>query len=483
MTDRSTPNPDDGNRLGGDDITPPRGTRTTDHTDDESDWTDGDSDGPNYLVRRVLIVVVAAFVIVAAAFVVVRLVSADSSGSSDDAAADWNTLVVFDDDDIRILDRDSVDEIASYDSDPDLTTGQTFVVDGTLVSLTRDGRLTRIDLSNGDEASGRTNRGDILQISPDNPDVAIAGPPEGGDVTIIRPTDANEVGLADVAELEDPRAFVAGVRINASGSHATIPVQNLFQSFLVDLDDITSRALAGRSIAIDDDQVVTEQPAGDESVISFYDLTGERLGSIDVPAPRAAMLTPDGSLLMVDALGAIRSAESDGSIDEVGTIEPFDGDPVEISRGTSQWNGDRFVVTGASRVFVLDATGEQIGTVQGDIVREATGAARCIVVSNDDDGLSLVDLDTADVVVGGDEGIVQSSSLDGCTVSVTGPGGSYVMTPDDVIDVDAETVRDVAPDGSSFVVVDGGRTELVDVESGDRTRLADDHVVVRFGNR
>jgi len=492
MTDRPPPPFDDGRsrrRLASDDVTPPRGSRRSDSPDDQWDdeW-DEDWDEPNYLVRRALIVAGVVILIAVAAIIASRFIGGDdeAEGNSNEAA-EWNTIVAIDEDDIRIIDRESGDEIATYDSSEFLRDSATLVAGDVLISPNDDGRVTLIDISDGTDEVIRVADDARVSMSFFNPTIAIAGSEAGGDVSIIRTEERDSIDVNDVAELEDAPVFPLSVRVNASGSHAAVPVPTLFQSVIIDLDEQTSEAIAGRVIAISDEFVVAEQPAGDESEIEFYDLVGERLGSVDVPSPVAGLLRPDGTLLMVDETGTIRTATADEEVDEVGTLSDPNDANLDIANAVPVANGERLVVFGTSQAFVLDTNGEQLAVVDGRRQTAAvTYASECVVLEGRPgaDETALVDLDDGAVLQVAPDGIISSSSVDGCTATVLGQPKLLVLSRDDVLDVPGTSIGTVAPDGSSFVVVDRRDTELIDLETGDRTELSDgEPVVVRFGQR
>lgn len=532
MTDRWTPNLDDGDRARkpdpDDDVTPPRGTPGTAAPSADSDvdrdkdrnggerndaernelerdriernelerdgverdgveW-DGEEewDEPNYFVRRILLVVVIVAAILVVAFVVRRFAFGDDpDDGSNGESGDWNTIVVVNDDQIRLLSRDSGDEVSAYDVDDDLLDVQSLVAGTVLVTLADEGRIDQIDLTDGSESSGRAGRDATLTLSPDNPTIALVGADTGGDVTIVRTAERDVFGIADVADLDDPRIDASNVRINPGGTHVAVPVPNLFQSVVIDLDTEMAEAFAGRVIAIDDERVVTEQPAGDESEIEFYDLLGERLGSVDVAAPSATTLTSDGELLMVESNGSVSIGTADGDVTEADDLVGPDDGRVEISGGSPTFGGDRLLAMGAGAVFVVDGEGRQLGVVEGRLAVPPTTASRCAIVGAADSsqGGSVVDLETGEVAAEFDRGTVTVTSLDGCTVAITVGRSPRLVTDGEIVDVDADAITAVAPDGSAYIVEDGRDTELVRVDSDDTTEIADEPVVVRFGRR
>lgn len=485
MSRRRPPSP-----RGDDDPTPPRGRARTDGPDAEEwdDEQDEEWDEPNYLVRRAL--VVGAIVVGIAVVAVVA--SLFVGGDDDDGAATsdqsrWDTLVVLTADEVRLLEPDSGDEIETFDSTIDLLDAQTLVAQDVLVTLTDDGAIALLDLNDGTSRRGRAGVDETLLVSADNPRVAMVGADSGGDVTIVDTERRNVFSVADAAGLTNPLIFMDDVRVNAAGTHVAVPVPNAFQSFVIDIVDETSEAFAGRVIAISDDLVVTEQPAGGESEIEFHELGGDRLASVDVPTPRASLLTDDGSLLVVASDGTVRTIDADGEIDDADPLVDEDDEPLDATDGFVARSRTRLVVEsgGAGRVSVLDDAGSVIGSADGRVVATTTQASSCAVIGDGSstDPSTVLDLDDGSVVVTLERGLPAATSVDGCTVALLG-GAENLVTGGEVVTIDARSIAEVTPDGDGVVVLDGRDTELVRLsEQDDPIELADEPVVIRFGRR
>lgn len=480
---------------GDDDPTPPRGTDTLDardrpgdHPDGRDDKWDDDWDEPNYLVRRALVVGAVVLGIAIVAVVASRFIvgNGDDDGASS-ADARWDTLVVLTGDEVRLLEPESGDEIESFDSTVDLLDAQSLVAEDVLVTLTDEGAVALLDLNDGTTRRGRAGVDETLLVSPDNPRVAIVGPDAGGDVTIIDTGGRNVFSVADAAGLTNPLIFNSDVRVNAAGSHVAVPVPNAFQSFVIDIAEETSEAFAGRVIAISDEFVVTEQPAGGESEIELHELGGERVASVDVPTPRASLLTGDGSMVLVASDGSVRTVSSDGEVGEVDPIIDEDGAPLEVKSGFAALGGTRLVVVAGAvdTAVVLDESGAVLGSASGRITTTPPRGTRCVVVGggSSTDPSTLLDLDDGSVVTTIERGLPAATSVDGCTVALLG-GGDNLVTDGDVISIDARSIAEVTPNGDGVVVLDGRDTELVRLGGeDDPIELADEPVVVRFGRR
>jgi hypothetical protein len=478
---------------GDDDPTPARGIRPADpvpdahrdgHAHDEHQHgEDQTGAAPNYLVRRAVVTAAVVVAIAIVAIVIGWFLDDDESPASPSAeAAEWNTLVVLTDDQIRLLDRGSNDEIDTYAA-ANLLDAQSLVAGNVLVTMDDTGLIVQTDLTDGSRRRSRSGPDETLRISPDNPTIAIAGSDVGGDVTIIETLDRSSFSIAEVAGLEDPLIFADDVLVNPSASHIATPVPNAFQSVVIELDTQSAQARAGRAIAIDDERVVTEQPAGDRSEIEFFDLAGERLGTADIAAPRATLLRDDGRLLSVSESGAISIVDPDGSIDEVGELLDPDGRSIEVSDGASVVDGDNLLVVGDRQSFVLDSDGSQLGTVTG--VPDATPAtgARCVVVGDPGTPTTtkVLDLETGAVIAEIDVGFPLADSFDGCTAAFQS-GGPKVFSNGELTDVDVDSIAAVAPDGAGYVAIDGRDAEYV-ADGDDPVEVTDRDAIVHFGQR
>lgn len=481
---------------GDDDPTPPRGERALDPRDrgvaddewDDDEWDDDEWDEPNYLIRRALVVGAGVLAVALVAAGAGLLIGGGGNGDSTSSADDqWDTTVVLTRTEVQLLDRDSGDEIDTFESTVDLLDAQSLVAGDVLVTMTDDGVIGLLDLNAGTSRRGRSGEEETLIASPDNPKIAIASPDAGGDMTIIDTVGRNVFSVADVAGLDNPLIFSSDVHVNASGSHVAVPVPNAFQSFVIDIAEETSDAFAGRVIAISDELVVTEQPAGEEAEIEIHELDGERLASVDVPTPRASLLTKDGSLLIVATDGSIRTVSSDGTVDEVDAITGEDGAALDIKSGFAALGGTRLVLFGGTddTVVVLDENGTVLGSASGVITTNPTRATRCVIVGGGSTAQpsTVLDLDDGSVVTTIERGLPAATSIDGCTVALIGSPDNLV-TDGEVVAIETRSIEEVAPDGSTIVVLDGRDTELVGVGAqDDPIEIADEPVVVRFGLR
>ncbi|BAN00340.1 hypothetical protein [Ilumatobacter coccineus] len=493
MPDRRSPNP-----RSRDGLLPPVGARTpglddldddTIRAEDDGDWDDDEWYEPNYMVRRALAIggTIAAIAIIV--FVVSKVIGGDDggSGSASAASAEWNHVVVLTDDEIRIVDPSNGDVVDTYDGDADLLDAQSVVTGNVLVTMTDAGRITQTDLSDGTSTRGRASTDQALRLSTTNPTIAIAGTDGGGDVTLIDTNERTTLRVGDVAGLDDPLIFPMEVYVNPDGTHAAMSDARSFQSTVVDIAEGTAELLAGQVVAIGDDRVVTAQRAGANTELEFYDLAGERLGSVDVPTPAASLLTSDGNMLLVDASGAIRLANADGDVSELGALSDTEAPTatIEVEAGTTAFGGTRLLAITSRQVFVLNDAGLQLGVADGDITSTPTRASRCVTVGSPrSTGTSVqLDLDNASVIVEIGGGIVSNTSVDGCTAALIGGASPQIVHDGEIIEVDANSIVDIAPDGEAYVVLDGRDSELLTIDGESNVEVADVASVIRFAQR
>jgi hypothetical protein len=433
-------------------------------------------------MRRIATAGVLVAILLAGVFVTRRLIDDGSASPAEDASA-WNAIAVLTGNGISVRNRAGTDEVATYSLATDPLDDQSLTLGSSLITVSDDGTVVLTDLGDGSAETGQADSDATLHAATDHPSFALVASDIGGDVTIVDADNGTMVSIAEATDISDPLIFASDVFINPAGSHVAVAIPRLFQSFVIDLERSEATALAGRVLAIDDDRVVTEQPAGDNSEIEFYALDGERLGSVDVAAPKASMITAGGSMLLVAGDGAIAVADSNGD-EDVGALEDPDGRAIEITGGARSSGGDRLVATAENAVYVVDADGKQRTVIAGRLAMTPTVASECVVVATGTStiGVTVVDLETGDTVGEVEQGFVTATSTDGCTVATSSRRSPQVIRNGETIDVNADAIVAVAPDGSAYVVIDGRRTSLV-TDTSDPVLLVSEPAIIRFGRR
>lgn len=487
MSDREPPPPP---RRG---MLPPVGARTPGLEDlaDDDRWDDDEwDDEPNYLARRAIAIGGGIAAIAVVAFVITSVLSGDDDGSSVDGVdVDWNSLVVLTADEARVVDPGNGEVLDTYPASGagDLFDAQTATAGDVLVAMNDAGRIVMTDLNDGSVTRGRADIDESLRMSTDNPLVGIVGSDAGGDITLIDTVNRNVVSVETVAGLSDPLIFAVDVLVNPSGTHAAMADARTFQSLVVDIGAETAEPVAGQVVAIGDDRVVTAQRAGDDTELEFYDLAGERLGQVDVPTPTAGMLTDGGEMLLVDEAGVIRRANAGGDVEEVGALTDPD-DPTAtftVNGGAVAAGGSRLLLTTTTGVVMLDDSGEQLALTAGEITSIVTRGSACATIgSTRSTGTSvLLDLEDGSARTEIPGGIPATTSVDGCTVALIGTDGPQIVVGEEIRPVDANSIVEIAPDGSAYIVLDGRDSELVPVDSDDVVEIADEPTVIRFAQR
>ena len=509
MSDRERQRPSRGGAVssGRGGLLPPVGARTpgidelggdggggADRRDEEwdDDWE------PNYLVRRAIVVGAVVVVIAVVAIVIGQLLGGDDDGDGG-AVADtrWSHVVVLTADEVRVVDPADGNVVDAFDSADDLLDAQSLVSGDALVTMTDGGRITITDLDDGATRRGRSGVDESLLRSRDQPAIALSSLDTGGDLTVVDTPNRQIVSVGDVAGLADPLMFANVAHVNPGGTHVAASDGRTFQTVVVDLTEETAELLAGQIVAINDAVVVTAQRAGDETEIEFHDLTGERLGSVDVPTPVATMLTTDDRLVTIDASGEIRLVESNGDVELSGRLVDPDPDaegtgqeagPVDLTAtsGVDAFGHDRLLVTtGDGSTAVVDARGQQVGVFPGTVSSTVDVDTRCVLLGSGRSSApsSVLDLDPVDVIAELERGLAADASRDGCTMSIIGGDGVQVVAGGEVLGIDADSILSIAPDGAALAVTDGRDTELVTIGEDGSTELADEQAVVHFAQR
>ena len=189
-------------------------------------------------------------------------------------------------------------------------------------------------------------------------------------------------------------------------------------------------------------------------------------------------------MLVVSSDGTISTADADGSVDDVGTLTDPDGVPIEINGGIDVADGARLVAVGGRRVFVLDSDGRQLGIAEGSLSTVVRSGAQCVIVggTGSNAGARVVDVETGATIAEIERGVVSATSYDGCTASFIGDGPTLVRNGE-IIEVDADAIAAVAPDGRAYVALDGRDAEYVEIDGDDPVEIGPRLAVIHFGQR
>ncbi len=438
---------------------------------------------PNYLVRRAVAVGVVVAAIAGIGIVVGRIIDADDGGASGAPdAAEWNAAVVVTDDEVRLVDPVNGDVTDRYPADEALLANRSVATGSTFLTINTFGRVTELDLADGSIRRFSAPEDSSPVVSTDHASIVLAGPVQGGNVVVVDTVARTTRDIGRLAAIADPLMFVDEVLVNEPGTHVAVSDASTFQSVLVDVVVGTAVLLAGQVVALDHETVVTAQRAGAEAELEFYDLTGDRRGSVVVPSPEATLLTDATSALVVAADGTIVRAAANGAVDDGGNVG--DGSPVEVSGGSPAFGSERLLVSTADEVVLLDAEGAVVGRASGELLSRPGRPSRCAVVGNAlPSGTALhVDLDDGAVLGEFGGGAVTSASADGCTVAAA--DGAIVVRSGSQVDVERTGgAFTITPDGAAVVVTTSTGARL-EVDPGEeeqrRVRLSEVPAVVHF---
>ena len=456
-------------------------------------------------MRRVGAIGAAVAVVAVSVIVIGRSLGGDDGRSSaGEVEAEWNRVVVLTERAINVIDPASGEVDDTFNVTTDLLDDQSLVNGPMLATMTDFGRIAVYNLTDGSVRRGQAGVDETMLRSRDHDDLLFIGSDVGGDLTLIDLSERSILSVADLAALDSPLMFANAARANPAGTHVAVSDGRSFQTIVIDVAEEAAIPIAGQIVAINDEVVVTAQRAGATTELEFYDLAGERLGSVDVPTPVATLLTGDDEVITVDATGAIRIAKPDDVSDAGQVVVPAtepdtDDAPATPSSGVETASNTRLVVTDDSDTFVIDDRGEQLFFNTGLVTSPISGPTVCASVGGGFGSTStIVDLDRGRVLADLDGLSVSLTSVDGCTAALLGRGtvlddeprvlvddegtGTLVWHDGDLVEIRGNSVAAIAPDGGSAAVIDGDTTVLVDLNDGDGLPLAAEPVVVHFAN-
>ncbi len=431
----------------------------------------------------------------------------DGRSSAGSVDADWTHVVALTNDAINVIDPGSGEIVDSYPATGSLLDDQSLVSGRMLLTMTDFGRLSIVDLDDGSVRRGQAGTDETLLRSRDHEDLALIGSDVGGDLTVVDLSERTILSVADVAGLDSPLMFADAARANPGGTHVAVSDGRSFQTIVVDIAEAAAIPLAGQIVSINDRVVVTAQRAGASTELEFYDLEGEREGSIDLPTPVAAMLTSDDDVVTVGADGAVRIATAANVRDVDPILRPRSdddddgGEPVSPTDGVDTASRTRLLVSDGADTWILDDQGETLLFNANAVTSPVSGLTRCVNIGGSFGNTStIVDIDRGQIIGDLDGLLVSLTSVDGCTASLLGRGtvlgqeptirfdgepgtGTSVWFDGGLVEIVGDSVAAIAPDGSAAAVIDGTDTLLVELDDGSTTSLATEPVVVHFADR
>ncbi len=372
----------------------------------------------------------------------------------------WDTIAAVDGEtgEVTYLDRHGVET-----GDP-LETGieelQYVLGEGPQLAIVANDAAGVVDVAAGTvEAPELPEGGHAVRVSTSEPLVLAAGEDGDGEITIISATTSLDV--AELAGLDDPRMMASGVRSDHSGTLFAVADINTLETAVVGTELDEPVVLPGLPLGITEDVAVTTHFEG-ELEVRFFTLGGELVGTVEVPAARAGLVTDDGDAILVTEEGAVlRAAPGDEEADSVTTLDP----PGDLVGGQPALGGRRLLVVADRGVVVLDDRGEVVTTLdlgepwlRQPLVNNP--AQRCVVVLSESGMATMLDLETGETLGTIDEvEFVGAQSTDGCVATgFREADDATLMRQGAEVSLEAEeTVVSIAPTGDFVVVRDGNQ--------------------------
>ena len=335
----------------------------------------------------------------------------------------WDTIAAVDGEtgEVKYLDRDGAEIGEALDTGIERV--QDILGEGPHLAVVASEAAGVVDVAAATvEAPELPEGGQAVRLSTSEPLVLVAGQDGYGELTIISATTSLDV--AELAGLDDPQMPPSGVRSDPSGTLFAVGDVDTLETAVVGTELDEAVVLRGLPIGITEDVAVTTLFEG-ETEVRFFSLGGELVGTVEVPATRAALLADNGDAILVTA-GRRRAA---GRAGRRGSRR---GDHVRSAGGPARRGagarGPRLVVLADRGVVVLDDRGEVVTTLDlGEPWRRQplvnNSAQRCVVVLSESGTATMLDLETGETL-GTIDGVefVGAQSTDGY-VRDRAPGG------------------------------------------------------------
>ncbi len=441
---------------------------------DADEAVDGRRRAPNFLLRRAAAIGVVAIVAVAGVVAVKRITGGDDDdGSSASAGArSWDTIVVQDAETrtISVLDSGG-DEITTVDTD---LIGVTDVgVDGKVVvgllgTSVADG-LAVLDLESGELTDLRVTSERVSPLGDSG--LLLSSDTTGSEVELVDVADGSRIDLLDEvdADVDEPLVSPTSIRIDEQRSHIAFTELRSFETYVLSLDDPDAAAVsvAGSLVAMAFDRVVTATNRGDSALLDLSTVEGERVGTVEVPSPAAAMLVSDSTAIVVSRVGVVSLVDfDDESVDEVVDLAPVlptapgatEADDL-IASGVSIASNTRLALFGDRFVAFVGPDGQLLKSIDEPemmVPRIVDPEDRCLVVTGTDTPPVFIDVEGGSIIGSLSDSIAGQRSHDGCVlVAVPASKSSRYR----VVGVDAdvelaatERILALADDGTAAIV-------------------------------
>lgn len=452
---------------------------------------------PNYRLRRLVVAGgVLALVATVAAVVITR--GGDDGGSTQTGAVrGWDTVVLQDPTSkaIRIVDGDGK-EIATTRTDLvgllDVGLDGRIVV-GTVGDAAEDG-LAALDLDTGALTDLQVSYPQVRRLGDSSLLLASDGLGTGLELVDVATAEVTDL-LALTDGVDEPFTTPESVLVDPGHEHVAFTELKSFETYLVTVADGTAVSMPGSLVDLAFDHVLTSTNRGDSALLDLSDLTGKRVGTVEVATPRAAMLVDDSHAIVVTAAGKVLRIDfGDESADDVVDLAPTlptapgaAADAELVGGSVRLANHTRLALLGDRFVALLGPDGALVKSVDvaalGTPLFGSDMADLCVVVGAAAGPYTFIDAQTGGIISSFTDATVRGRSADGCTVAVgSGATGNAVVG----IGVNAalgHPVVALSDDASSVVVSDSRATQRVEVGSGDTTDLGTGLSLAVFAHR
>jgi hypothetical protein len=425
---------------------------------------------PNYLVRRSIAVGGVVAAIAGGAILVGSLIGGDEGGSTSGAAdVDWNTIVLLDERSGQlIVGNERGDEAVRF---PSGVTGPTdaLAVGSTLLITSTDATAV-VDL---DDESSQIIEADFGSNGASMPVgtalTMLTATADGGRAVLAHGPTGDIIDTETFAPIVGARYDVTTSIASPTGREVLVTDSGNFQSVLLSFDREAPSYFPGRSLALNDDLVVTTQNVGSEANVTVFGHDGSSVTDARAPSVRAGMITGENVLLVTvdgEILDLTVSNGTTSAIDSltVGTVESGYVTPA----------GDRLIVVGSTGSAIVDQDGVVLGTfpdarpLDAGIDELAPRTSNCLALTSASSSeLVIASLDDGGVVA---EAVIEPPmlpSVDGCTVVGSVEAGLQVVSADGVDERSIEgPLVGLSPDGEAAVTEStAGRLRLTDLTS------------------
>jgi len=294
----------------------------------------------------------------------------------------------------------------------------------------------------------------------------VVGTNSGGDVNIIDVGTGEELDIAAIAELADPRLFAETTRWSADGTRFAVADAAFFQTIVVESGSEEAGFFASQPVALNDELVATSQVINRQADIELFDRERQSQGRVATEIPAGGVMVDDDLLMVATTGGVYRVSGGETEAERIGAVAVPSGASVTSVHPTA--DGTRLVVAGAVFQAVIDLDGRTLFTTTFtspvDTVAPRPGWS-CLPVGGDETYHSIVALETGEQVADLSGLEVTGTSGDGCTVLARRGDLGEVVTADGTVPLGRVRAAALGPDGRTVVrSTVTGATEILRID-------------------